>query len=103
MNRITNIIPDNTTVKILVNGTYIYGTVQGNDEENSEENLENLNYYVVPTGKIFNDEIMVLWSEIELVADCFKCGEHFEQKVDIYEDTEEIYVICPICKGNFNI
>ena len=52
-----SIIENGTKVKILSSG--LIGTVQGTDFENSEEDLSDLNYYIVPEGKTFNDELMV--------------------------------------------
>ena len=61
------ILENGTKVRIYdVAGKVTEGTIQGNDEENCEGDLSNLNYYVVPNGENFDNEIMVHWNSIKL-------------------------------------
>ena len=53
--------------KVKIKGLNIKGTIGGNDLENSEDDLSNLNYYVIPIGKSFDDEIMVHKDDIEAI------------------------------------
>lgn len=57
------LISNNT--RVLVHRNWI-GTIQGNDQENSEE-FENINYHVVPEGKTFDDEYMCPTDEFEIL------------------------------------
>ena len=60
------ILKDGTKVRIYdMFGEVIDGTIHGNDEEMCEGDLTNLNYYVVPNGKTFDDEIMIHWKNID--------------------------------------
>ena len=63
----TTILEDGLRVKITNQDPVIYGTIAGNDSDNSEEDLSNLNYYIIPDGKTWNEEIQELWSNIEVV------------------------------------
>lgn len=65
--KLTTILNDGTIVKLINKGRVIIGTIAGNDAENSEIDLNDLNYYIIPIGKTFNDEIMELWSNIEVL------------------------------------
>lgn len=60
-----SILENGTKVKIKSCGTE--GTIGGNDLEDSEDDLSNLNYYVIPTGKSFDDEIMTHKDDIEIL------------------------------------
>lgn len=55
-------IPNNSLVKIL--NTETIGRVQDNDGHIKEEDLRDLNYFVVPIGKEFYEYERVLWSDI---------------------------------------
>lgn len=57
------IVPNDT--KVLMSGNRL-GTIQGNDEEITDE-FENINYYVVPNGKTFDEEEMFLVDEFEII------------------------------------
>jgi len=64
------ILKDGTKVRIYDQiGEFLDGTIQGNDKDNSLDDLSDLNYYVVPNGEIFDDEIMVHWKDIELLEE----------------------------------
>ena len=65
--KLTTILNDGTIVKLINRGKVIIGTIAGNDAENSEIDQNDLNYYIIPIGKTFNDEIMELWSNIEVL------------------------------------
>ena len=61
------ILANGTKVKVYdLLGEFVEGTIQGNDEAECEGNLKDLNYYVVVDGN-FDNEIMMHWSEIELI------------------------------------
>ena len=63
-----DILKDGTKVKVYdLLGEFVEGTIQGNDETECEGNLKDLNYYVVVNGQNFDNEIMMHWTEIELI------------------------------------
>lgn len=57
------LVPNGTKVKI--HNDWI-GIIAGNDEEDTNE-FENINYYVVPEGKTFDDEYMCSRSDFEII------------------------------------
>jgi len=64
-----DILKDGTKVKVYdLLGEFVEGTIQGNDETECEGNLKDLNYYVVVNGQNFDNEIMMHWTEIELIV-----------------------------------
>lgn len=63
MDVLQEIVPDGTRVK--VHNSWI-GIIQGNDLDNTDE-FKNLNYYVVPDRKSFDDEYMCLREDFEII------------------------------------
>lgn len=59
------ILENNT--KVMIKSLGVEGIIGDNDLENSEDDLYNLNYYVIPTGKTFDDEIMVHKDDVEVI------------------------------------
>lgn len=101
-----NIIEDGT--KVLTGG--FVATIQGNDSESCEltEKGEyiDINYYVVPLGKTFNDEHMSLDDEFYVLDSkkiCPNCGEVIEKELSYHEDELGLCANCPQCGSSADL
>lgn len=101
-----DIIKDGT--KVLTNG--FIAIIRGNDSEECEvtENGEyiDVNYYVIPLGKTFNEEHMSLDDEFYILDSkkvCPNCGKVIEEELEIHNDELGIHSNCPKCGASADL